>query len=101
MKPSSRDHRHRLKISGDELRELKRHTGSMAEAFGLDRKIEKYQGTRPITLYRRDLDCLLDVIALALEDRRAYPDHTSTGYHALKPLGERLRAEYEAVYGVE
>ena len=60
------DHRHRLLISGDELRELKRHTGSMAEAFGVDRKIEGYKGTRPITLYRWDLDCLMDVIDLAL-----------------------------------
>ena len=49
MKPVSRDHRHRLLISGDELRELKRHTGAMAEAFGLDRKIENYKGSRPIT----------------------------------------------------
>ena len=73
----------------------------MCEAFGLDRKIEKCQGTRPVTLYRWDLDCLLDVIALALQDRREYPDRSSAGYHALKALGERLRAEYEAVYGDE
>src|SRR3954449_7841190 len=98
MKPGRRDIRHKVLITGDELRELKRHTGAMAEAFGLDRKIEKYQGTRPLTLYRWDLDCLLDVIALALEDRRAYPDRTSTGYLALEALGERLRGEYEAVY---
>ena len=52
MKPLPGDHRHRLLITGDELRELKRHTGAMAEAFGLDRKIENYKGTRPITLYR-------------------------------------------------
>ncbi len=51
MKPCSGDIRHKVLITGDELRELKRHTGSMAEAFGLDRKIEAYQGTRPITLY--------------------------------------------------
>lgn len=101
MKPSPRDHRHRLKIAGDELRELKRHTAAMCEAFGLDRKIEKYQGTRPITLYRWDLDCLLDVIALALEDEREYPDQSSAGYLALKALGERLKAEYESVYGRE
>lgn len=101
MKPGSRDHRHRLKIAGDELAELKRHTASMCEAFGLDRKIEKYQGTRSITLYRWDLDCLLDVIALALRDEREYPDKTSAGYKLLKALGERLRAEYEAVYGEE
>ena len=32
MKPLPGDHRHRLLITGDELRELKRHTGAMAEA---------------------------------------------------------------------
>ena len=51
MKPGRRDIRHKVLITGDELRELKRHTGSMAEAFGLDRKIEVYKGSRPITLY--------------------------------------------------
>ena len=63
MKPSRGDIRHKLLIAGDELRELQRHTYSMAEAFGLDRKIEAYKGTRPLTLYRWDLDCLMDVIA--------------------------------------
>ena len=33
MKPLPGAHRHRLLITGDELRELKRHTGAMAEAF--------------------------------------------------------------------
>ena len=49
-------------------------TGWMAEAFGLDRKIENYKGIRPLTLYRWDLECLMDVIDLALkrlEDRIA------------------------------
>lgn len=101
MKPLSGDHRHKLLIPGDELRELKRHTGSMAEAFGLDRKIENYQGTRPITLYRWDLDCLLDVIGLALQDERDYPDKTAPDYQALKRLGERLHQEYDTVYGDE
>ena len=70
MKPCSGDIRHKVLITGDELRELKRHTGSMAEAFGLDRKIEAYQGTRPITLYRWDLECLMDVIDCELGDPR-------------------------------
>ncbi len=47
MKPGSQDQQHKLLICGDELRELKRHTYSMAEAFGLDTKIENYKGTRP------------------------------------------------------
>src|SRR5207248_9876276 len=98
MKPGSRDHRHRLLISGDERRELKRHTGAMAEAFGLDRKIEKYKGSRSLTLTRRDLDCVLDVMGLALRDERDYPDRSAPGYLALKSLGERLHQEYDAVY---
>src|SRR5579884_1969179 len=101
MKPGSRDHRHRLLIGGDELRELKRHAGAMAEAFGLDRKIKNYKGTRPLTLYRWDLDCLMDVIDLALRDKRDYPDRSAPGYLALKRLGERLRQEYDSVYGHE
>jgi len=55
-------------IAGGELRELKRHSGLMVEAFGLDRRIERYQGKRPIGLYKWDLDCLIDVIYLALAD---------------------------------
>jgi len=101
MKPLPGDHRHRLRITGDELRALKRHTGAMAEAFGLDRKIENYKGSRPITLYRWDLDCLMDVIDFALRDERDYPDRSAPGYLALKRLGERLHQEYDAVYGHE
>src|SRR5438874_12338662 len=71
----------------------------MAEAFGLDRKIENYKGSRPLTLYRWDLDCLMDVIDLALRDERDYPDRSAPGYLALKRLGERLHREYDAVYG--
>jgi len=99
MKAGPRDHRHKLRICGDELRELKRHVGMMAEAFGLDRKIDNYAGIRPLTLYRWDLDCLIDVIALALEDRFEYPDESSPQFHVLAKLGERLRREYESVYG--
>src|SRR6516225_5711173 len=101
MHPLPGDHRHRLLISGDELRELKRHTGAMAEAFGLDRKIESYKGSRPLTLYRWDLECLMSVIDLALRDERDYPDRTAPAYLALKGLGERLHREYETVYGGE
>jgi hypothetical protein len=101
MKRGSRDIRHTVLIKGDELRELKRHTGSMAEAFGLDRKIESYQGTRPLTLYRWDMECLMDVIDVELNDPRQYPDKTTPEYLALKSLGERLRNEYDRHYGNE
>ena len=98
MKPGRQDIPYKVLITGDELRELKRHIGSMAEAFGLDSKIEAYKGTRPITLYRWDLDCLMDVIACELGDPRNYPDKDSHKYLALKSLGERLRSEYSRHY---
>jgi hypothetical protein len=101
MKPGRRDIRHKVLITGDELRELKRHTGSMAEAFGLDRKIEAYRGTRPITLYRWDLECLMDVIENERADKRKYPDNTASEYLALKRLADRLRTEYDQYYGDE
>jgi hypothetical protein len=44
MKSERRGIRHKVLIIGDELRELKRNTCSMAEAYGLARKIEAYQG---------------------------------------------------------
>jgi len=88
-----------LRISGDELRELKRHVCMMAEAFGLDRKIDRYSGVRPLTLYRWDLDCLIDVIVLALRDKREYPDESSPDFQALAKLGKRLRQEYKSIYG--
>ena len=99
MKPGPRDHRHKLLICGDELRELKRHTYAMAEAFGLDGKIDKYKGTRPIILYRWDLECLMDVIGFALEGEEDYPDKSAPEFQALKRLGERLHKEYDDIYG--
>ncbi len=98
MKPGPRDKQLRLLITGDELRELKRHTCLMAEAYGLDRRIERYAGTRPLGLYRWDLDCLIDVIDLSLRDRSEYPDTSSRQFTALKQLGERLRREYKAAF---
>ena len=71
----------------------------MAEAFGLDRRIEAYQGTHPLTLYRWDVECLMDVIDCESGDPREYPDQTSPEHLALKSLGERLRTEYDRHYG--
>jgi hypothetical protein len=90
MKPGSGDKRYRILITGRELEELKKQTGAMAEAFGLDRRIEKYQGKRSIGFWRWDLDCLVDVTALALEDAHDYPRRSGPGYEAMKTLHRRI-----------
>ncbi len=95
MKPGSKDIKVNILITGEELEELQKHTWSMAEAFGLDRRIEQYKGKNPIGLYQWDMDCLIDVLSIALDDSKEYPDHSSSGYLALKDLSERLKSEYD------
>ena len=94
MKPGSKDIKLKILISGDELSELQRYTSEMAEAFGLDRRIENYQGKRPIGLYSWDFDCLLAVIEIALDDPIQYPNKSDPGYTSLKKLLYRLKDEY-------
>ena len=83
MKPSPKDKQYKILITGQELEELKKLTWSMAKSFGLDRKIDKYLGKKPIGFYRWDLDCLDDTLWLALDE---YPDKSDNGYETLKRL---------------
>jgi hypothetical protein len=94
MKPGSKDIKINVLISGEELLELQQHTMHMAEAFGLDRRIENYQGKRPIGLYSWDFECILAVIEYVIDNPKEYPDKEETGYKALKKLYDRLKAEY-------
>ena len=98
MKARSGDPQVKMLIDGEELAELKRHTVLMAEAFGLDSRIERYQGKRPIGLHRWDFDCLIDVVAIALEDAEEHPSQDGPGYVALKRLHDRLKDEYERAF---
>jgi hypothetical protein len=91
MKPGSGDVKVHVRMPADELAELQRHTWAMSEAFGLDSRIGRYQGKRPIGLYRWDLDCLIDVISLVLDDSKDYPSKSAPEYLALRRLHERLQ----------
>ncbi len=99
MRPGKHDKVVEIKISGRQLEELQCHTGAMCESFGLDNKIFNYKGVRPISFYRWDLDCLIDVITAALKDPREYPDHEDEGYLQLQELQVRLKQAYQDVYG--
>lgn len=99
MKPGKNDIAIKRRISGRQLEELQKHTWQMAEAFGLDGKIDKYKGTKPIALYRWDLDCILDVLDMALDDESEYPDKEDEGYIALQELYVDLKNAYKETYG--
>ncbi len=99
MKPGKYDKKHSILITGLELEELECFTGWMAESFGLDGRIAAYQGKRPIGLYRWDLECLEDVIEMALKDAEEYPDHSAPGYVAMRSLYERIRRLCAEAFG--
>jgi hypothetical protein len=92
MKPSSHDESYPILITGQELAELKELTWSMAEAFGLDGRVERYQGKRPIGFYRWDLDCLEDVLSMGVDELRREVGEASPRYQALANLYERIKA---------
>ena len=78
--------------------ELKRHTEDLPQSFGLDNRLQRYQGTRPIALYRWDLEYLLDVLSMTLDDRNQYPSQQSKAYWALKTVHDRFQQEYDSSY---
>jgi hypothetical protein len=97
IKPGSRDRKASILITGLELDELQRFIGLMAESFGLDRRINYYQGVRPIGLYRWDIECLIEVINSVLEDPEYYPTQDSPEFQAIKNLRDRLQVEENAL----
>ena len=97
MKPGKYDRRHHVLIRGAELRELKEL--SLPESFGLERRVERYQGKRPLGFYRWDLECLLDTLSLEMTDRPLHPRLRRRDLAALQSLYGRLRKEYDLAYG--
>mgnify|MGYP000535010238 CR=1 FL=1 len=98
MKPGPKDKKDHILITGQELEQLQKLTWSMCEAFGLDGKIERYRGKRPICFYPWDLDCLDDVISMTLDDEDEYPDKTSDSYKALKRLYVKIHKLRQEAY---
>lgn len=98
MKPGKNDIPIKVKISGLQLEELQKHSCHMIEAFGLDTRVANYKGSRPISFYSWDLDCILDVLDGVLNDDKEYPDKQDDGYGALHELYVYLKNAYKETY---
>ena len=70
----------------------------MAEAYGLDRRIENYQGARPIGLCRWDMECLLDVLAHVIKSRDEYLNDNASARKALSELRARRADAYQRLF---
>jgi hypothetical protein len=96
VKPGRKDIRLEVLITGAELEALKDLAYQMCEAYGLDRRIERYRGVRPMGLHRWDMDCLLDVIFFTVRDES---DKDSPRYRVLAGMHDRLRSIYAQTWG--
>jgi hypothetical protein len=70
MKPGKKDIKISIRIQGEELRALQDISFLFTECFGLDSRIGKYRGTRPIGLYQWDFECLIGGIEFAINDEK-------------------------------
>jgi hypothetical protein len=70
-----------------------------ARCVRLDRKVDNYKGVRPISFYSWDMDCILDVLRMALDDVSEYPDQQDEGYIQLHQLYLTLKQAAEETYG--
>ena len=98
MKPGKRDIKVKILITGQELVELQKHTWSMAESFGLDRRICNYRGRRALGVYSWELECLLDVLSIALKNSKEYPSEGTEEHEVNQRLYQRLKCIYDSTY---
>ena len=57
------------------------------------------KGIRPISFYSWDLDCIIDVLDMALDDENEYPNKNDVGYIKLHELYVKLKSAYKEIYG--
>jgi len=87
-------------IHGDELDALREVSTWFGDCFGLEARVLKYQGKRPLGLYEWDFECLLGGIEASLTKERRYGRGlTEDERAALGRLYERLAAIYKETYG--
>jgi hypothetical protein len=100
-------------VTGDELVELKRHGHEIPECPGLEARIQRYQGKRPLVVSIHELGWLVAVLDAVLSDPKGYPcveydpwrleyvPPTDRRCITCRQLYERLEDEYDrAVRGL-
>ena len=63
----------RIVVEGSELAELKRHAHQIPECPGLDRRIQRHDGNKPLAISVAELDWLVAVLDAVLHDPKGYP----------------------------
>jgi hypothetical protein len=98
MKPGKRDKKTKIQIQGEELAALQNISFLLSECFGLDSRIDKYKGTRPIGLYQWDYECLISGIEFAINNDKTRRSIPETEVSALASLLIKTKNTYSNSY---
>lgn len=102
----------RIVIESSELAELKRHAHEIPGCPGLDRRIQRHGGNKPLAMSLDELDWLVAVLDAVLHDPKGYPcvEHrpwkleyvprTDERCVACRRLYERLKQESDRLFEV-
>lgn len=91
MSRTAADKTCRIVIEGAELVELKRHAHQIPECPGLGRRIQRYDGNKPLAISPEELDWLVAVLDAVLHDPKGYPcvEHDPWKLEYVPPTDER------------
>ena len=94
MSRTATDKTWRVIVEGSELVELKRYAHQIPECPGLDRRIRRYDGNKPLVISLEELDWLVAVLDAVLHDPRGYPcvEHDPWKLEYVPPTDERCVA---------
>jgi len=98
MKPGKKDVKTEILIQGDELTAIQNVSYLFTECFGLDSRIAKYKGKRPIGFYQWDFECLIAGIDYAIHDKNSHRWLSENEEVALVNLLEKVNEIYKNAY---
>ena len=73
MSKCAAQERCRIVIAGSKLAELRRHAHEIPGCPGLDRRIQRHDGNKPLVVSVAELDWLVAVLDAVLHDAKGYP----------------------------
>lgn len=100
LKPGSNDRKYYLTFTEDELEELLYHVEELVECFGLNARIRKYKGKRPIGLYSWDIEALYEVYShiLKSDHEGLYKEKESPCCLAMQSLVNKLKKHMDLAF---
>jgi hypothetical protein len=98
MKPRKNDIRTNFLIQGEELDALHDVCYVFSECFGLDARIYKYKGKRPLGLYQWDYECLISGLDYIVNNERGREGLSQNDLRLLRKILDRINIVYMQAY---